>query len=60
MNKPKIRRILFATDFIENSQLDLDCAAAFAHDFCFGEKHLRSGSYLSLRNHTGSLQWSDL
>jgi nucleotide-binding universal stress UspA family protein len=33
MNKLKIKRILFATDFLENSRLALDYAAAFAHHF---------------------------
>jgi len=40
MNKPKIRRFSLATDFIENSRLDLDCAMAFSRDFCCGEKRL--------------------
>jgi nucleotide-binding universal stress UspA family protein len=33
MNKLKIKRILFATYFLENSRLALDYAAAFAHHF---------------------------
>lgn len=31
--RPRIRRILFATDFLENSRLGLDYAVAFAHKF---------------------------
>jgi nucleotide-binding universal stress UspA family protein len=30
---PKVKRILFATDFLESSRLALDYAMAFAHHF---------------------------
>src|ERR1700683_3409558 len=33
MNKLKMRLILFATDFLENSRLALDYAVTFAHHF---------------------------
>ena len=33
MNELRIKRILFATDFLESSRLALDYAVAFAHHF---------------------------
>jgi nucleotide-binding universal stress UspA family protein len=33
MNELGIKRILFATDFLESSRLALDYAVAFAHHF---------------------------